>query len=53
MTTTTNKTWDLESIFPGGSESPELVDFLAQLNADFTAVEAAGLPTPLSPKTEA
>ncbi len=53
MTTTINETWDLEVIFPGGSQSLELADFLAQLDADFTAAEDAGLPAPLSPETEA
>jgi len=47
------ETWNLDAIFPGGSRSPELADFLARLDADFTAAEAAGLPGPLSPETEA
>ncbi len=47
-----NETWELESIFPGGSNSPQLADFLAQLNADITAATAAGLPPSLAVATE-
>ena len=53
MTTTINETWDLEVIFTGGSESPELADFLTKLDTDFTTAESAGLPASLSPDTEA
>ncbi len=50
---TVHETWDLESIFPGGSASPELADFLGQLKADFTAAETRPLPAGLTPQTEA
>ncbi|MCG3212233.1 MAG: hypothetical protein FOGNACKC_05881 [Anaerolineae bacterium] len=48
-----SETWDLESIFPGGSNSPQLLDFLAQLDADFAVAENSALPGPLGPETEA
>lgn len=48
-----NETWDLESIFPGGSASPELADFLGQLKADFTVTETITLPDDLHAETEA
>ena len=50
--TTTSETWDLESIFPGGSQSAELADFLATLNTEMKAAETAPLPPPLSEETE-
>jgi pepF/M3 family oligoendopeptidase len=46
------ETWNLESIFPGGSRSTDFADFLAQLAADFERAEAAALPAPLTPATE-
>jgi len=33
-----NPTWDLEVLFPGGSQSPQLEAFLAQLEADIAAL---------------
>ncbi len=47
-----SETWDLESIFPGGSRSAAFADFLAQLAADFDRADVAGLPGPLTPATE-
>jgi NADH:ubiquinone oxidoreductase subunit F (NADH-binding) len=35
-----NQIWDFDTIFPGGSHSPALADFLAQLNSDFDTLEA-------------
>jgi len=34
-----NQTWDLESIFPGGSESPQFAAFLEQLSVEIAALE--------------
>ena len=45
-------TWDLESIFPGGSSSPNLIDFIGQLKADFTVIEAVSWPEVLTTETE-
>lgn len=44
--------WDLDSIFPGGSESKALADFLEKLTADLNDFEAAGPPVPLSEQTQ-
>lgn len=45
------QTWDLESIFPGGSHSPELAAFLSSLENEAkqlrAAVQAAEVPTNL------
>jgi len=49
---TTNLNWDLDSIFPGGSQSAELADFLRRLEADVAAAEGDGPPGPLSTETE-
>jgi pepF/M3 family oligoendopeptidase len=43
----TNPNWDLDTIFPGGSQSTELAAFLEQLEQDFTQVESNELPGPL------
>ena len=48
-----NLTWDLDSIFPGGSQSPEFADFLAKLNAEISKAEASKLPGPLNNATQA
>ncbi len=47
MSTTLPQRWDLERIFPGGSESPELKGHLDALEADLSTVEqqASALPT--------
>ncbi len=45
-------TWDLDSIFPGGSESPELAAFVAQLTADLTTAKAQPALPPLSAETQ-
>lgn len=37
-------TWDLDSIFAGGSNSPALAEFLAELTADMAAFERTGWP---------
>jgi len=37
-------TWDLDPIFAGGSESPALAEFLAELTADMAAFERIGWP---------
>lgn len=47
------ETWDLESIFAGGSESPELAVYLRGLEADLTAAEQEGLPDGLTDETKA
>jgi pepF/M3 family oligoendopeptidase len=43
-----NLIWDLESIFPGGSQSPQLAAFIDALEADITAAEKVNLPGPLT-----
>ena len=50
---TINVNWDLDSIFAGGSESSELTDFLAQLAADFSAIEATSHLDTLTEQTQA
>lgn len=45
--------WDLETIFAGGSQSPALTEFLAQLATDFTTFEAQTLPEPLTEANQA
>ena len=44
--------WDLDSIFPGGSESAEFAAFVAQLTADIAAAKAQPALPALSPKTQ-
>ncbi len=50
MTNTLN--WDLDSLFPGGSGSPELATFLEQLTVDLAQAAVAPLPGPLTPETQ-
>ena len=50
--TTNNETWDLESVFPGGSQSTELADFLTTLTGDIKEAETAALPPALSEQNE-
>jgi oligoendopeptidase F len=50
---TTNQTWALNSIFPGGSDSQELNEFLTRLNSDFDAMEAAEMPGSLTDEAKA
>ena len=49
---TISLTWDLDSIFAGGSQSKELRDFLDSHTSDLTNLEAAGLPEALSDDTQ-
>lgn len=44
--------WELDSIFEGGSQSQQLVNFLDALAADLTRYEAGGLPAPLDDDTQ-
>ncbi len=46
-----NLTWDLDSIFPDGSQSVEFADFLATLNTEISEAEANKLPGPLTSAT--
>ncbi len=46
-----NETWDLESIFEGGSTSPALAGFLQQLSTDFADFSVDNLPD-LTTETE-
>ncbi|MBN1995491.1 MAG: M3 family oligoendopeptidase [Anaerolineae bacterium] len=41
-------TWDLESIFAGGSQSPTLAEFLEALTRDLSDFDGSNLPTPLT-----
>jgi oligoendopeptidase F len=43
-----NPTWDLDAIFPGGSESPELAQFMEALQTDIAAFrsQVAAMPVP-------
>ena len=34
-----NPTWDLDSIFPGGSDSPQFAAYLEELTADIAGLE--------------
>lgn len=45
-----NQTWDLDAFFPGGSSSPELAAFLAQLEQDTAALamEVTTVPSDVS-----
>lgn len=45
---TLSLTWDLDSIFAGGSESVELAQFLDNLIADLNHFDVSGIPTPLA-----
>ena len=45
---TENLTWDLDSIFSGGSESSQLATFIEQLAADLAQAEAFAVPAPLT-----
>ncbi len=47
-----NLTWDLDSIFPNGSQSVEFADFLAGLDAAMRQAEASKLPGPLNSATQ-
>lgn len=49
---TQSLTWDLDSIFPGGSDSPELAAFLAQLSADMAAEKKQSTLPVLSAETQ-
>lgn len=44
--------WDLDSIFPGGSKSPEFATFVAQLTADLAAAKAQPPLPALTPETQ-
>lgn len=43
--------WDLDSIFPGGSDSPEFAAFVAQLTTDLSAAKAEPALPALAPET--
>jgi oligoendopeptidase F len=49
----TNELWDLDSIFPGGSESAELQTFLQALEAELATAETLPLPAPLTAASHA
>ena len=46
-------TWELDSIFPGGSASPELAEYLDRLDSDLAAEAATELPEPFTDDTKA
>jgi pepF/M3 family oligoendopeptidase len=45
---TLNTTWDLDPIFSGGSQSPELHAYLAKISTDLANLETAGFPARLT-----
>ena len=45
--------WDLESIFPGGAQSAELLAFIEATEKDLAAAETLPLPNPLTADTHA
>lgn len=49
----TKVNWDLHSIFPGGSQSTELADYLQQLTADLAQFEAVQPPNEITDETQA
>ncbi|MDX1521328.1 MAG: oligoendopeptidase, partial [Anaerolineae bacterium] len=49
---TLNKNWDMDPIFPGGSEAPALADFLQHLADDLTTWNKTDLPATLDSNSE-
>lgn len=49
----THVNWDLDSIFPGGSQSTALADYLDQITADIATAETQPLPGTLTLETQA
>jgi oligoendopeptidase F len=49
----THVNWDLDSIFPGGSQSTALADYLDQITADVATAETQPLPGTLTLETQA
>ena len=49
---TLDMTWDLESIFAGGSASPALAEFLDALTVDLTGLASTAWPSPLTGKVQ-
>ena len=51
-TTENSQIWDLDSIFAGGSQSPDMEAFISALTGELTQAATGDLPGPLTPATQ-